>query len=516
MGRILPKPLPNRPKLPANTRKLAPGKSNRAALPPPTRKRVAISYWGLAWAIALVGSAAGGAVGLGWLSIQLIINPQSVQWVNQWVPGWSIAQKSDQSAKSLQEIRTELRQQGKAPGEWLALGKSRSFLDGRTPTGDWLLPVVQPAPNCLTNCDRIVELRVYQTATDQGRSLTAKEKYYLVSQLATPGLEESFAIAPLVEASSENQGSSRVLPLTQLSRYEGTVPKQGIWLNLSGTRTRGDEAIAYGQILYYHPNTQHLSTKLQWTSPTGEEPIWKEVTGANTPELLVNQTIGMEPQFEIYQVKPRNFIHSPVQLEPISIAEPALDDSQYDSALLLARSRLWSTSLLWLQSLKQRSPNRWSSTVQAQMDLIRWHAQATQNQAEGSWASPGQQILANIIDGRWERALTVFESSTEASQEAIELLKTDRGRLENRIKTALRVNPNKLEVKTWATLLMAAQQTPTSAIAWAKKLPNTSTQDITHIQTYTQRLDPNPNPTTPLLPPAQQHLEPNLTRHVDR
>ncbi|MBF2028647.1 MAG: hypothetical protein IGS48_18095 [Oscillatoriales cyanobacterium C42_A2020_001] len=508
MGSIPPKPLPKRPKLPAVTAR--PGPISRVASPATSRVRG--SHWNLVWAIALMGCAAGGVVGLGWVGSQLIINPQSVRWVNQWVPGWNVAKENHQLAKSLQEIRAELRQQGKLSGEFLALGKNLSFLDGRTPTADWLLPVIQPAPNCLTNCDRIVELRVYQTATNPGRSLTTKERYYLVSQLATPGLEESFAIAPLVEANSENQGSSRALPLTQLSRYEGTVPKRGIWLNLSGTRTRGDEAIAYGQILYYHPHTQHLSAKLQWTSPTGEEPIWKEVTGADTPELIVNQTIGMEPQFEIYQVKSHNFIHSPVQLEPISIAEPALNDSQYDSALLLARSRLWSTSLLWLQSLKQRSPNHWSPTVQAQMDLIRWHAQTTQNQAEGSWASPGQQILANMIDGRWERALTVFKSSAEASQEAIELLKTDRGRLENRIKASLRVNPNKMEVKIWGALLMTAQQTPTAAIAWLKKLPNTSAQDMAYIQTFTQRLDPN----FPGLPSAQQHLEPNFKRHINR
>ncbi len=231
-----------------------------------------------------------------------------------------------------------------------------------------------------------------------------------------------------------------------------------------------------------------------------------------TPELIVNQTIGMEPSFEIYQVKPHNFVHSPVQLEPISVTEPVLEDSHYRSALLLARSRLWSTSLKWLQSFQQRSPQQWSAATQAQLDLIRWHALATQNQAEGSWSSPGQQILANLIDGRWERALTVFESSVEASQETLGVLKTDKGRLENRIKASLRVSPDKLAVKSWGTLLIAAQQGQSAAIAWLKKQPHTTTKDIASIQILIQRLDPNFS----LLPSAQQHLQPHLTGDIQR
>jgi len=359
------------------------------------------------------------------------------------------------------------------------------FFDSDTPSA--CSGVVHSEPACFVNCSRIVELRIYQQAPP---ATPSTEAYYLVHELTVAGIEESFAIAPLVDATSHNQGSSRMLPLTTLSRYEDGAPTSGIWLNLSGTRTQGDDTIAYGQVLYYHPTAHHLSVKLTWTSPTGDTPVWKSVTGSKLPDLVVNQTVGMEPRFEIYQVKPLAFTRSPIQLEPISLAAPAMEDGQYDNALLLARNRLWSTSLAWLRSIKRRSSQSWTSAAGAQMALIQWHAQATAAQADSSWASPGQQILANLLDGRWERATTVFTASALASQETVSVLKADRGRLRDRVKTALRVS-NNLDIKIWGALLVAAQQSQKDAIVWLQQQPKTTPQAISRVQALLQRLDPN-------------------------
>jgi hypothetical protein len=428
-------------------------------------------------------------VGSGWLALQLIVNPQSSGWVNQWLPGWLPSKRAEQPPKTLHGIRAELRSQGKTTGEPLELGKNVSFMDDRTTVSDLLLPVLEPRPNCQSDCDQIVELRLYQTAID-GRSPGSEPLYSLVDQLAIAGPEESFAIAPLVDAKSDNQGSSRALPLTRVTRSD--VPSaQGVWLTLSGKRDRGNQTLAYGQIIYYRPSRFHLSKKLQWTSPTGEDPIWKEVTGGGTPELIVNHTVGMEPQFEIYQIKPLNFLPSPVQLEAISLAESALAQSTSESALLLARAGLWSSSLKWLESLKGKLPVQgWSSMAQAQMDVIRWHAQVTQVQAESSWASPSQQVLANLIEGRWERALQVFQSSIAASHETADVLKADQGRLANRIKAAGQTGSNQLEVKVWGALLVAAQKGQPAAIAWVKKQPKVTAAEIAQITAFTKRLDP--------------------------
>lgn len=456
-------------------------------IPPP---RSLWRVWSVLGAIGLLLSAGAITTGLGWVSIQLIVKPQAMQPLTQWIPGWQKQQSPDTPSHTFTEIRAELRRQGLQSGELLDLGKNQSILDGKKPVPAWLMPVLQTTANCFTDCDRIVELRIYQRTPERPRTPDAEEQYHLVTQLPLTGLEESLAIAPLVDATSTNQGSSRMLPFTQIQRYEGVVPPQGLWFNVSGSRTRGDEAIAYGQVVYYHPSSHHLSVKLSWTSPAAEPPIWKEMTGGNSPELFVNQTIGMEPHFEIYQVKPQRFMHSPVQLEAISLNLPHLDESHYQSALWLARNRLWSTSLTWLQALKTRSPQLWTESVQAQMDLIQWHAQATRTQAESSWASPGQQILANLLDGRWERATTIFARSIEASQETIGLLRADQGRLQNRVKAALKVSPGKVDAKAWGALLIAAQQTPNQAIAWLQKQPKTPSADIRRIRTLIQRLDP--------------------------
>jgi hypothetical protein len=450
-----------------------------------------------------MGTSAG-VMGLGWLSLQLIVKPQSLQPQMAWLPGWQTPETTPEATQTLTAIRAELQRQGWRSGELLNLGKNQSILDAKSSVSEWLMPVLDTRSNCFSDCDRLVELRIYQQVPDRPQTPEAKDQYVLVTQLPLTGLEESFAIAPLVDATSNHQGSSRALPFTQLQRFEGTVPTPGFWFNVSGNRTRGDEAIAYGQIVYYHPNTHHLSLKLSWTSPAAELPIWKNVTGNSLPELVINQTVGMEPQFEIYQVKPQRFVYSPVQLEAISLSTAHMDESHYQSALWLARNRLWSTSLAWLKALQARSPKLWTEPVQAQMALIQWHAQSTQTQAESSWASPSQQILANLLDGRWERATTIFTRSLEASQETVGLLKADQGRLENRVKAALRVSPGKFEVKAWGALLIGAKETPQHAISWLQKQPQTSPANILRIRGFLQRLDPNFEPVQPPTMPLNQ------------
>jgi hypothetical protein len=79
-------------------------------------------------------------------------------------------------------------------------------LDGDV-ENSFLLPVYKERANCQSDCKYIVELRVYQSEYRETQS--AAEKYYhLATQLPVTGPEESFVIAPLVDATSENQGSS--------------------------------------------------------------------------------------------------------------------------------------------------------------------------------------------------------------------------------------------------------------------------------------------------------------------
>ncbi|WP_421656138.1 hypothetical protein [Leptothermofonsia sp. ETS-13] len=393
------------------------------------------------------------------------------------------------ATQTLQQVRAEIRQAGRVPGEALPLGKNRNFWDSRLTASDLLIPVLEGQPNTPNHLERIVELRLYQAVSPPHHGAGPEPRLQLVDQLAITGPEESSAIAPLVEARSVHGGTSRPLPLTAMNRFEAQSLPPGTWFNLSGQWSQGGNTVAYGKVVHYNPGRFHLSIILDWSTTNGKVPHWQQITSGKTPELVLNQTVGMEPQFKIYQVQPRKFLPNPIQLEPISLAEPAINHPTYSQALLLARNGLWSISWQWLQSFKRRNKEKWSAVAQAQMDLIHWHARATQTQAEKSWASPNPQVLAHLVDGRWLRALQVFKSSPENSLETADLLRADSGRLLNRVGAVLQVNPAQPEVKAWGALLVAAQKDRKAAIAWLKKQSKTTASDLIRIHSLIQRID---------------------------
>ncbi|MEH2112738.1 hypothetical protein [Nostoc sp.] len=114
---------------------------------------------------------------------------------------------------------------------------------------------------------------------------------------------------------------------------------------------------------------------------------------------------------------------------------------------------------------------------------------ATQTQAQKIWVSPSQEVLADLIDGRWGKALQVFEASPHNSQEIATLLKADKKRLWNRIAAALRVNPNRQEVQAWFALILAVQQGEGHANSWLKAQPKITKENLDYIQSLLARLN---------------------------
>ncbi|HEY9616369.1 MAG TPA: hypothetical protein V6C64_05995, partial [Microcoleaceae cyanobacterium] len=309
---VVTKVVPRSAKQFPNTSKIRPSPPQIPSQAKPTKRL----QWGWFWSLLLLLAAGGCIFGSIRFGVQLIVNPQQLLWINQWIPDWIPVETSGaKPPKTINELRAEVASQRQTLGESLLLGKNKSAWDGSSVT-DVLIPILAKRPNCASHCDQIVELRLYQassvTTAPKGPS---EQRYQLISQLPIAGLEESFVIAPLVDAHSADQGSSTVLPLTKWQRFEGNAPRKGVWLLLSGEWDEGDATIAYGRIIHYNPEQFYLSPKLQWTSPGGHLPEWREITGGGTAELIVDQTIGLEPQFEIYQVKPLNFMPSPLQLE---------------------------------------------------------------------------------------------------------------------------------------------------------------------------------------------------------
>ena len=91
------------------------------------------------------------------------------------------------------------------------------------------------------------------------------------------------------------------------------------------------------------------------------------------------------------------------------------------------------------------------------MDLIKLYAQFTTKQAQQTWVSPSQQVLADLIDGRWDAAMQVFQASGEDTDEVVAMLRSQGDRLLNRVEAALQVNPNQPAVQAWRTQILAAQ-----------------------------------------------------------
>lgn len=337
-----------------------------------------------------------------------------------------------------------------------------------------LLPILVAPVNCQIDCQQVVEVRIYQLT----QFCRDQQCYQLVSQMPVAEPEEYFVLSTLM-GESRLADASRSLPLTKLQRSGENAPPGGNWFNLLGQVASGDTSVTYGQVIHYNPEQLHLSVMLQWRSPNKSQPYWKNITGKATPELVVTQTVGLEPHFEVYQLQPRKFLPNPIYLEEISLAQPAFDTPAYRNAMILARSGLWSSALPWLQLQKQKN---WSPVAQAQLDVIQLHAQVTAAQAKQAWASPSSTILAQLIDGRWAKALGLFQAANaEAVREIARLLRTDSGGLWRRVEAALRVNPKDSSVKAWGALLLANQQDRSKAIAWLQqRSPSTLTNTAQH------------------------------------
>lgn len=213
------------------------------------------------------------------------------------------------------------------------------------------------------------------------------------------------------------------------------------------------------------------------------------MTQGGFPELLIDQTVGLEPKYLIAQLKPRDFLPDPIQLEPISLSEFALDDRDYKNALLLAKGGLWSPALKLMQSVKAKVGD-WPTLAQTQLELIQLHAKITQGQAQASWSSSSQKILADLFDGQWSVALQAFTKALdEGNSELANFLKNDPGRVMKRVEVALRVDSSQMEIKAWGAIMLAAQQGQSVAIAWLQKQPKNTPQTNDRIQDLLDQLE---------------------------
>jgi hypothetical protein len=403
-----------------------------------------------------------------WVGAQLTLNPKAVPWLQPHLPNLDLQLAAESYVPlTLDQIRRDLESEGYIAGETIELVTPEEPIDIANPPA-LLLPILKRQPNCAgESCNAIVMLRLYQPDAPADRF--GDVVYHLQRELTLEGPPESLIIAPLVEGNPSLAASNRPLPLTSLQRFNGLTPRSGLWFNLVGEYTFGDATVRYGQVLHFNPARLYLGLSEQWSSPNGKLPEWQPFTGGGDPELVVDRTVGLEPNYEIYRITSRHFLLDPTHLEPLSLVEPALDLKTYREALLLARSGLWSAAQARLEPLAQQrkqAGQSWPDAAQAQLDTIALHARLMKTQADTNWASPGQATIVALLDGRWSQALRQVEANNSWPEDIFPAITGNPVRLWRRVEASLRFLPEEQSARVWAAIIMAARYDRDQAEQW--------------------------------------------------
>lgn len=410
--------------------------------------------------IALAGFG-GMVVGAGSLGLQFILEPKSVAWLNDYLPENLQVPLADwDRPHTLEEIKTKTEKGDSKLGEWIEL-----------PNKDRLVSVSQPRYNCISLCDRITELRIYRSAKAHGPKKHLPH-YRMIAQVSVPSANDRVILDSLQAANNPGIEVEDDLPLETLETLEAPKPNSGIWLNLYGKRNQGDNTVTYGQLFHYDSDRVKLITLIQWASPAETPLKWIQLTANDTSELLIDHSIGLEPRFQVYSF---NQSKGTPELTPISLLQPALKNSEFQQAIQLAQVGLWSIAA---DRLKQIKSNRgeWSTAAQAQFDLIQHHAKATQAQTKQNWSNTTQQVLAQLLDGQWKRALEPLEKDPTSSTEVREGIALEVPRLWKRVTAALKDDPGNPHLQAWMARLTLDRDGKAKAIAWINQQGSSSTR----------------------------------------
>jgi hypothetical protein len=460
----------------------------------------------LSWVFLLGGF---GAIAMALLlSLQYLVNPDLAFWLDHELLGAGHPRQTDRSApQTLDQIQSALSQEGFIAGQPIVL-KSDFALGREVKTADDIaMPILakEIENSCSSPCQSIRQLRIYRSLQLPWliRLVLSKPYLRLTDVIAVKGPSGANILVldqnPLVSA-----GSDQPLPLTQSEVYN-PAPEPGLWLRLTGLQTQGSSVSTYGQIFYFNPRRERLDLMVNWVSPPGEVPQWQQVTGDDLPELVLNQTVGLEPQYAIYQLKMADGVAH--QLQPISLTQPVASARAYLDALTLAKSGLWTPALERLKQVKQNNLIRWNPDVQAQFDYIQLHARVTQAQANQPSASTVQRILGYLVNGSWSPGLDVLQSDRSARSEVREMLLSDSGRLANRIDTALKITPAEPSVIAWGALLRMIRGSEAQAIAWAQRQSNGATATVALVRKLFKQVNqPDPALSQPTDPPASKAI----------
>ncbi|HEY9734768.1 MAG TPA: hypothetical protein V6D06_00750 [Trichocoleus sp.] len=410
----------------------------------------ALLLWG---AIALL------VLSLRW-SVQLMVNPDALPWLQARL---GRATLSDSQTVTLAAVAAELGAQGRVLGEPMPLKAQQQEVEI-----EFLLYPVQAASG---GTPEIVELRLYRPLPGQP-SASAEPSEALMQAVATLPVErlsDEVILAPLLRTPQKILPSKQAFPMTALKRLPAHTSADGIWLTLQGQWQRSGVTLRYGRLVYFEPRRRALEILTAWSTPNRQLPQWADLDGAEHVDLLIDQTVGLEPAIQGFRVQSRQGLGAAMQLVPVSFSSVPVDvndSGAYYRALTLARSGLWSAALKQLEPLKAKLDKKWTPSAQAQLQLVQLHAERTRQQAERKWSVPSQQILASLVDGRWEAALKQLEAAPQTQESLMRTLAKDEGRFWNRVTAALRSGTKDPAALVWGGLILKAQQDQQAALAW--------------------------------------------------
>jgi hypothetical protein len=412
---------------------------------PPLDVRGLVSSFSAVSGLLMVGAL---VVGTGVLSAQFLISPKSIVWVNQYLPeGLQLQVPGWDQPRTMAEIADDLQKAGLKPGEKMVLGADKK--------DDIMIPVLETSSVCAQNCDRIVELRIYRPVNHPYRNQKGPH-FRMVAQVIAEGLEDWFILSPMLDAEAEKTGGNGdKIGFNIVEQLGNERNEKGIWLTLKGEKADGDRNIAFGQLLHYNPKKAMLMPMEPWTSPAGELPAWQDITGDKRPEWVVNQTIGLEPAFKVYQLHPDGH-PSGYRFKAIDLEKAALDNRSYIDAITLARSGLWSPALAYIENLKKQGGD-WNTAAQVQMDFIAHHGKAMKAQADQPSNSTRQQVLISLMDGRWDKAIAAVKAEPEDQGDVMDLLQFDSGILGRRLATARNLNSSSA-LQAWNVAFVFAKE----------------------------------------------------------
>ncbi|MBW4480926.1 MAG: hypothetical protein KME14_00135 [Tildeniella torsiva UHER 1998/13D] len=371
------------------------------------------------------------------MGLQLMLDPEALPQV------LARLQRSQQVALPPATSLDDLRRQAQAAQQ--RVGEPLRLEVPDTERRDLVIvPVLEAASGA------IVSLNLFQTEGSEG-NLRA-----IASLPITPLLKDA-VLAPWRDspqaptAVPANFDFTRVVPLPA-----PPVATDGLWLTLEGSWQQQGLTLRYGQLLYVDPQAQRLELLVPWSSPANRPPQWADLDGDGPSDLVIDETVGLEPALRGLQVMPGPRVQSVSWVRvPVDAGAQA---SNYQQALRLARGGLWQPAQTQLANLKTPLAQGWNPAAEAQLRLMERHATITRQQAEQDWSTPTQHILALLIDGRWEAALTQLETSPELLPTLLNRLGVDQGRLWNRISAAAALPDPPPALYVWGGLALKAQQ----------------------------------------------------------